>query len=231
VLVRKAFAAAVDKVTLVEKITRGGQVPAPTMTPPGSFGHVPPSEGVGIPYDPAAAQAYLAEAGYPNGEGFPTVSLGYNANELNANVAQAIQKMWLDTLGVEVELKGFDTGYNEAVSAGAFHIHRHGWGMDFPDAHNVLGEVFRSKPVQGDASFSVNLVIPEFDALVDAAAVETDPDARYEMYVEAERLLVQDYASQIPLYWYAANWVAKPYLDRPEVPSFGQSWYLWKLDE
>ena len=230
-LVRKAFAAAIDKQTLVEKITRGGQVAAPTMTPPGSFGHVPPSEGVGFPYDPEKAKAWLAEAGYPNGEGLATVALGYNSNELNGNIAQAIQKMWLDTLGVEVELKGFDTGYNDAVSTGAFGIHRHGWGMDFPDAHNVIGEVFRSKATQGDASFSRNLVIPEFDELADAAAIEQDPEKRYKMYVEAERLLVEEYVAQIPLFWYAQNIVTKPYLDRPKVPSFGQSWYLWKVNK
>jgi oligopeptide transport system substrate-binding protein len=230
-LVRKAFAAAIDKVTLTEKITRGGQVPAPTMTPPGSFGHVPPSEGVGIPYNPAQAKAWLAEAGYPGGRGLPTVSLGYNANELNANVAQAIQKMWLDTLGVQVELKGFDSGYNEAVSAGAFSIHRHGWGMDYPDAQNVIHEVFRTKSTVTDPSFSVNLVIPEFDEIADKAAVEQDPAKRYEMYVEAERLLVETYAAQIPLFWYAQNTLTKPYLDRPPVPSFGQSWYLWKVNK
>ena len=230
VLVRKAFAAAIDKATITEKITRGGQVPAGTMTPPGSFGHIPPSEEVGIPFDPDQAKKYLAQAGYPGGEGLPTVSLGYNASEINANIAQAIQKMWLDNIGVAVELKGFDSGYNDAVSAGAFNVHRHGWGMDFPDAHNVLGEVFRSKAVTGDASFSVFLVIPEFDELVDAAAVETDPEKRYELYLEAERLLVEEYVGSIPLYWYASNWVTKPYLDRAKVPSFNQSWYLWELN-
>ena len=231
VLVRKAFAAAIDKATITEKITRGGQVPAGTMTPPGSFGHIPPSEEVGIPFDANQAKKYLAEAGYPDGEGLAPISLGYNASEINANVAQAIQKMWLDSLGVEVELKGFDSGYNDAVSAGAFNVHRHGWGMDFPDAHNVLGEIFRSKAKHGDASFSVFLQIPEFDQLIDSAAVETDPGKRYAMYLEAERILVEEYAASIPLYWYASNWVAKPYLSRAKVPSFNQSWYLWELDK
>lgn len=232
VLVRKAFAAATDKQTIVEQITRGGQVAAPTMTPPGSVGHVPLSAGVGIPFDPERAQEYLAEAGYPGGEGLPTVILGYNANEINANVAQAIQKMYSDYLGVNVELRGWEGGgYNDAASAGAFHIWRNGWGMDFPDAHNVLGEIFRSKPVTGDASHSRLLVIPEFDELVDAAAVETDADARAEMYVEAERLLVEEYAAAMPIYWYAVNRVTKPRIDRPNVPSFGMSWWLWSINE
>lgn len=232
VLVRRAFVAATDKQTIVEQITRGGQVAAPTMTPPGSVGHVPPSEGVGIPFDVEQAQAWLAEAGYPGGEGLPPVVLGYNANEINANIAQAIQKMWNDYLGVTVELRGWEGGgYNDAASAGAFNVWRNGWGMDFPDAHNVLGEIFRSKPITGDASHSRLLVMPDFDELVDAAAVELDSDARQAMYVEAERLLVEEYAAAMPVYWYATNRVTKPHINRPDVPSFGNSWWLWSIDE
>ena len=229
-LVRKAFAAAIDKKTITEQITRGGQVPAPTMTPPGSVGHVPPSKEIGIPFNPDQAKKYLAEAGYPGGNGLPPVVLGYNASEINANIAQAIQKMWKDNLGVTVELKGWEGGgYNDAASAGAFNVWRNGWGMDYPDAHNVLGEIFRSKPVTGDASHSRLLVIPEFDKLIDQAAVETDPAKRNELYMQAEKILVQDYASAMPIYWYSVNRVTKPRIDRPNVPSFNNNWWLWSI--
>ncbi|TFH44616.1 MAG: peptide ABC transporter substrate-binding protein [Lysobacterales bacterium] len=232
VLVRKALAAATDKQTIVDQITRGGQVAAGTMTPPGSVGHVDPSAGIGIPFDVAQAKKYLAEAGYPGGEGLPPVMLGYNANEINANIAQAVQKMWSDNLGVTVELKGWEGGgYNDAVSAGAFNVWRNGWGMDFPDAHNVLGEIFRSKPFSGDASHSILLTIPEFDEIIDTAAVESDPAKRNEMYQEAEKILVEDYASAMPLYWYAVNRVTKPRVNRPNVPSFNQSWWLWSVND
>lgn len=231
-LVRRAFAMATDKQTIVERITRGGEVAAPTMTPPGSVGHVPTSAGVGVPFDPQQAQELLAEAGYPGGEGLPPVILGYNANEINTNIAQAAQKMYEDNLGVTVELRGWEGGgYNDAVSAGAFNIWRSGWGMDFPDAHNVLGEIFRSKPFSGDASHSRLLVIPEFDELVDEAAVETDPETRNEMYIEAERILVEEYVAAMPMFWSAANRVTKPRLERPQVPSFNQVWRLWTVDE
>ncbi|MBT3274498.1 MAG: peptide ABC transporter substrate-binding protein [Spirochaetales bacterium] len=231
VLVRKAFAAAIDKQTIVDKITRGGQVAAPTMTPPGSFGSVPVAEEIGIPFDPDQARKYLKDAGYPDGEGLPTVTLGYNASEINANVAQAIQKMWKDNLGVAAELKGWEGGgYNDAASAGAFNVWRNGWGMDFPDAHNVLGEIFRSKPVTGDASHSRLLTIPEFDEIIDAAAVETDPSKRIAMYKQAEEILVEEYAAAMPIYWYAVNRVTKPRVTRPNVPSFNQNWWLWSVE-
>jgi oligopeptide transport system substrate-binding protein len=232
VLVRKAFAAAIDKQTIVDKITRGGQVAAPTMTPPGSVGHVPPSAEIGIPFNPTQAKAYLAEAGFPGGRGLAPVTLGYNASEINANIAQAIQKMWSDNLGVTAELKGIEGGtYNSQASTGAFSVWRNGWGMDYPDANNVLGEIFRSKPVRGDESHTLLLTIPEFDTLVDDAAVETDPAARAEMYQEAERLLVEEYAAAVPIYWYAANRVTNPRVNRPQVPAFSESWWLWTLNE
>ena len=231
-LVRKAFAAAIDKQTIVEKITRGGQVAAPTMTPPGSVGSVPLSVEIGIPFDADQAKAYLAEAGYPGGEGLPTVVLGYGANEINTNVAQAIQKMWKDNLGVAAELKGWEGGgYNDAASAGAFNVWRNGWGMDFPDAHNVLGEIFRSKPITGDASHSRLLTIPEFDEIIDEAAVETDPAKRNAMYERAEKILVEEYAASMPIYWYAVNRVTKPRISRPNVPSFNQNWWLWSIED
>lgn len=233
VLVRKAFAAAIDKETIVEKITRGGQVAAMTMTPPGSVGAVPKSAGIGIPFDPNQAKKYLAEAGYPGGAGLPPIVLGFGASEINTNVAQAIQKMWIDNLGVEVQLKGWDgAGYNDAASAGAFNVWRNGWGMDFPDAHNVLGEIFRSKVgPTGDPAHSRVLRIAEFDALIDEAALETDPDKRNELYEEAEQVLVEEYAAAMPIYYYAINRMTNSRIIRPETPSFNQSWFLWDVKE
>jgi oligopeptide transport system substrate-binding protein len=232
VLVRKAFAAAIDKQTLVEKIARGGQVPAPTVTPPGSFGHIPASEGVGIDFDPEQARAWLAEAGYPGGEGLATVVIGVSTSQLHLNTAQAIQKMWEDYLGVTAELRVWEgAGYNEAAGAGAFNVWRNGWGMDYPDAHNALGEIFRSSPLTTDAAFGRFLIIPEFDQLIDAAAIELDTDRRYEMYKEAERLLVEEYAATYPLFYYAVNIVTKPRINRPMVPSMSQAWWLWTVNE
>ena len=229
VLVRRAFAAAIDKATVAEKITRGGEVPALTLTPPGSFGHIPASEEVGIPFDVAQAKAYLAEAGYPDGKGLPPITLGYNANELNANIAQAIQKMWQDNLGVTVDLKGMEgSAYNESVVAGAFQVHRHGWAMDFPDAHNTHGELFRSRSNTAERR---GWVMPEYDDVVDRAAVELDDAKRYELYKQAEKILLEDYAATVPIIYSAINRVTKPRLNRPDAPAYNQSWWLWSIDE
>ncbi len=74
VLVRKAFSAAIDRETMVKDVVGSG-VPATQFAPPGIFGAPDPE--VGLPTDVAQAQAWLAEAGYPDGEGFPTVTYRY----------------------------------------------------------------------------------------------------------------------------------------------------------
>jgi len=101
-LVRKAFSAAIDRQSLIDYITKGNQVPATTFVCPGIFGHVSPSEGVGIGFDPEAARKYLADAGYPEGKGLPEITLMFNTSEGHRKIAQAIQQMWKEHLGVEV---------------------------------------------------------------------------------------------------------------------------------
>ena len=225
-LVRKAFAASVDKQTITDRITRGGQVPAGTMTPPGSAGHVPNSVGVGIPYDPAQARALLAEAGYPNGQGLPVVELGYNSSQLNANVAQAIQQMWQNELNADVTLRGVEGGsYSQNAFQGAHNVWRMGWGMDYPDAHNIHMELFHSSIGQ-----PVTFKSSEYDELIEEAAVETDPARRLELYTEAERILVEEEAGVIPIYWYAENVLVQENVDWPQSPRFMRQFANWNID-
>ena len=225
-LVRKAFAAAVDRDTLISQVTRGNEVPAYTMTPPGCVGHVPRSDGVGIPFDSKVAVQYLTDAGYPGGKGLPALVLGYNASETNARVAQAIQKMWKDHLGVEVTLKAHEgAGYGDAAQSGAMNIVRAGWGMDYPDANNTYGELFASQ-----VSSKGILELPELDELIVKAAVESDLDKRKSLYKQIETMFIQDNAGVIPLYWSATNTVTKPFLNRPNDPNFLMEFRTWTVN-
>ena len=100
VRVRKAFTAAIDRQDVVENITKGEQIPAHSFAPPGIFGNVADNMEIGsfmvqASYDDQIAQAqeWLAEAGYPEGEGLDVV-LGHNTSEAHAQIAQAVQAMW-----------------------------------------------------------------------------------------------------------------------------------------
>ena len=226
VLVRKAFAAALDKETVTARITRGGEVPAGTMTPPGSTGHVANEAGIGIPYDPEQAKAWLAEAGYPDGQGLPEIELGFNASQLHQNIAQAIQKMWQDTLGANVSLRSVEgRAYSVNAAQGAHNVWRMGWGMDYPDAHNIHMELFHSSVGQ-PATFKN----AEYDGIIERAAVERDLATRQQLYRDAERILVQDEAGIIPIYWYADNSLTKGYVERPVTPQFMKLFKEWTIN-
>ena len=226
VLVRQAFAAATDKQAIVDFVTRGGEIVANTITPPGSFGHVPNDAGIGIPFDPERAQELLAEAGHAGGAGIPTITLAFNASETHSRIAQAIQQMWQQTLGVQVELQSVEGAtYSQTAADGAYNVWRMGWGMDYPDANNVHAELFTT--AVGAAALYHN---PEYDRLIAEAAVEQDNDRRAELYREAERLLVQEDAVVMPIYWSADNLLISPELNRPETPSYNRDFWTWSFN-
>ncbi len=226
VKVRQAFAAALDKQSIVDFITKGGEVPAPTLTPPGSVGHVPASANVGIPFDPEHAKALLAEAGYPGGQGLPTITLAFNASETHSRIAQAIQQMWQQTLGATIELQPVEgRAYSQIAAEGAFNVWRMGWGMDYPDANNIHAELFTS-----DVGAAALVHNAEYDQLIKDAAIERDPAKRQEMYVQAEKILVQDLAGVIPIYWSAENLLINPALHPVLAGSFNREFWKWTLD-
>jgi oligopeptide transport system substrate-binding protein len=226
VKVRQAFAAAVDKQSIVDFITKGGEVPAPTLTPPGSVGHVPDSADVGIPYDPEHAKALLAEAGYPGGQGLPTITLAFNASETHSRIAQAVQQMWQQTLGATIELQPVEgRAYSQIAAEGAFNVWRMGWGMDYPDANNIHAELFTS-----DVGAAAIVRNTDYDRLVAEAAVEQDPAKRQAMYTEAEKILVQDEAGVMPIYWSAENLLISPSLHPVLAGSFNREFWKWTLD-
>jgi ABC-type transport system substrate-binding protein len=189
--VRLAFAKALDREAIVENVI-GSQfgIPAYSFLAPG----FPASDVSGAlhdiqAYDCPAAQALLADAGYPEGEGFPAQELKLRGEtEARAQWWIASAASISDCLGVEITVNNMEfNAYMEGllarpttVTLGAV-----SYGMDYLDASNMLG-VWMST---GRHSWSN----PEFDALVDQANVLVgDPAARIAMYQEAERILVED---------------------------------------
>jgi len=227
-LVRKAFSAAINRQALIDFILKGEQTPATTFTRPPIFGSVLPEEGIGIGYDPEAAKKYLAEAGYPEGKGLPEITLMFNTSEAHRNIAQTIQQMWKETLGVEVNLANQEWKvYLKTVTEDAPQIYRLGWCADYPDANNWVYENFHS--TGGDNSIKWHN--PEFDRVTEEAAREPDPIKRLELYKRAEQILCEEEAAIAPIYFYTFVRMVKPYLKRTHAPMGGEHIRDWIIEK
>ncbi|MES2308706.1 MAG: peptide ABC transporter substrate-binding protein [Verrucomicrobiota bacterium] len=193
--VRKAFALAVDKKRVVEKITRAGEPVANALTPPGVRNYTPPT---GLVENHALAQKLLAEAGYPKGKGFPAVSILYNSSELNQQIAVEIQSMWSEVLGVHVTLQNQEWKvYLGSLDQLDFDIARSSWVGDYNDANTFL-DCF----VTGRGNNRTGWSNAEYDRLMAQSASESNSQKRSELMQSAERILVEQELPIIPIHHY-----------------------------
>ena len=232
VKVRQAFSYAIDRQTLIDTVLKREQQPANSFTGPGIFGNVAGDPEVGILYDPEKAKAMLADAGYPDGAGFPDVTLMLNQSEANMQIAQAIQAMWAETLGVTVNIEQQEWKiYLESLKPDfpdedKPDIYRQGWCADYMDANNYLADVLHSTSTQNYSEYNN----PEFDALVEQAQLESDPAVRRDLYRQAEILLNNVDTPMAPIYFYPRQTLEKPYLTRVVNPLNMDHVYRWKID-
>ena len=230
VLVRKAFSAAIQRQVMVDDVVGSG-VPATQFAPPGIFGA--PNPEVGIATDLEQAQAWLAEAGYPNGEGFPTVTYRYFASTLEESLAEALQAMWAETLGVDVNIEAqewpvFIAGINPETPVEEMpEMWRLGWGADYPDENNWVYEVFHCT----DSTNYSRAECTEADEMAQAAALETDGSVRKDLYAQVEALMFGEEVRAAPYYHRGFTILAKPYLTR-SYPTFApNNWDTWRIEK
>jgi oligopeptide transport system substrate-binding protein len=225
-LVRKAFVAAADRQGMINAVMGGVQRPALTFTPPGVFGYVDGyAEGVGIQYNPTQARQWLAQAGYPNGQGLPPITLWFNTNTSHQSMAEYFRNSWYSTLGVSVTLQSLSWGtpYFDQINSGHSQIWRLGWCQDYPDAYNFLYDGVI--PIRNRYGNWTNAT---YDSLLDQAAHTQDATTRQSLYKQAEKILVETDAVMIPLYHFTSVIAAKPYLERTySVNSYDIS--TWRL--
>jgi oligopeptide transport system substrate-binding protein len=222
--VRKAFALAVDRTALVEKVVMGGQKPALAFIPYGIPGSTKDKDfrSEGKDYlppraDVEGAKKFLAEAGYPDGKGFPKVTYKYNASVLNKAIAEALQAMWKQNLGVEIELVNEEWKvFIDTRAQHNFQIARHAYLVDFFDAGSLLelwlSGTFENYPEYSDA---------RYDELIKASLREMDHAKRVGYMLEAEEILMRD-LPVLPLYFYAT-----PYMQSPRVKGIYTSPRNW----
>ena len=205
--VRLALAHSIDKTTIVEDVLDDLLVAAHQIVPPGLVAHDP--EYRGIVFDPELAQELLAESQYAGTTFIDEIRLTIpGAGATPGSVFEAIQDMWRQHLGLEIEIQQveFATFISE-VDRGLYGFFSLGWSLDYPDPHNVLDYKFHSASLGNDTQLNSD----EIDSLLEQARYSLDNELRTGIYQEVDRSLVED-AIWIPLYYSVAHEVVKPYV-------------------
>ena len=214
--VRRAFALAVDKQTLIDRVTRLKERVATTLVPPGTIDGYPVIEGLG--YDPARARAELKAAGWEDRDGdgiienaegvkFPTVDILYSTSSPRyQNLALAMRDMWKRELRVAAECRGKDSKlYKEDLKKGNFMIARGGWYGDYGDPTTWL-DLQQSQNGNNDRGYSN----PEFDRRLAEAHSEFDPALRLRKLAEVERWLFTEEMPMLPICNYVTVYMYDP---------------------
>lgn len=188
--VRRAFSASFDRQAFTDQVRQGQGLPMRHFAPPGIFG-APPINEVGVGYDPEYAREQLAEAGYPDCEGLPPISLlGYSGQNA-LNWIEFAQAQWADNLGCPTDIIQIEQlPFAELLSATAGdvsdaespHIWTLIWGPDYPDENNWVGDVLWCENPDNRSKRECN----ELDDLIVQAREETDPAVRAELYRQIE---------------------------------------------
>lgn len=210
VRVRKAFALAVQRQGLMKYIVRGEKEAAYAWVPPGlkdkATGRDFRKEGGNlIAEDPAKARQLLKEAGYDDQHPLPEVTLLFNTNEMHKAVAEAMQAMWKENLGVDVNIINQESKVFMATRAqGDYQLARASWIADYIDPMTFL-DVFADD--ENDAQYHN----PAYNALIAKAKASNDERQRMAYLHEAEQMLFDDCVI-IPLYYTTQPYVAQPYI-------------------
>jgi peptide/nickel transport system substrate-binding protein len=204
VRVRKAFNLAVDRESLIRHTLQGEGTP-------GTYGIVPPVFPTypyralnGYDFDPEEARALLADAGYPDGKDFPTITLQTTSGGQNYElVAQVIQEMLKENLNIDVEMKVLTmTEQGEKEESGNSVFWRSAWLADYPDPENFLCLFIGEDTKENSSSYlnTVNYHSDLYDSLYTLAIRQLDEKERFQTFAEMDQLIIND-AVVMPLYY------------------------------
>jgi len=218
VRVRRALNMAIDKRAITDQLTKKGDTPTTVFVPPGIAGYPPAGMEIkGPAYDPDQARRLLAEAGYPDGKGFPKITIYFNTHQAHRQIAETIQRMWKETLNIDnVELQNEEgRTFLARLVRRDFDIGREVWNGDY-----LYPNTFLDKFITNGSSNHSGWVNEEYKRLMETANAEPDPVRRMQLLARAEQILLDEVAI-IPIYHLALSYMAKPFVD---------GWYSNLLD-
>lgn len=226
--VRKALSLALDRKTLGEQVVMNC-TPSTGFIPNDMSAVDDPSKLFRkqdlIDVNPHAeeAKALLAEAGFPDGAGFPTdVSVIYTTGEANKALAEAIVEMWRVNLGITIKAENLEgTVRRDRKNSGDFYISLDGWSTDYMDPFSFM-EIMLTGNIYNNGRVS----IPEYDRLVNIAAGSMDQAERETAMEEAEKVLMDEMGC-IPLYNSIKAYVVNPQLTDVVMSKMGTIDFKW----
>ena len=216
VRVRRALTLATDRETLASVGLGGFVFPATGgFVPPGMAGHSP---GIALPYDPEAARALMAEAGFPGGRGLPPVVCLIRSFTVDQECTDYVCQGWRDELGIEIGLEAVEwAALMSRLQTEPPHLFAWCWVADYPDPDNFLRVALGTIPT--------GFCNPIYERLVEKGREVSDQRQRMSLYAQADRILV-DEAALLPLFYGRNSLLIKPWVRRFPVSARG-GWF-WK---
>ncbi len=202
VRVRQALSLALNRQRLCDYVMVSGEMPAHAFSPPDPDGFTSTTR---LEFDPDAARKLLAEAGYPDGKGFPSIELLYNTQENHKLIGETIQQMWNEELNIQVELVNQDWKVYLATRRNLdYNIARAGWIGDYIEPINFL-ECMET----GNGNNNTGWSNAEYDTLLAKARRAPTNEERYALYQQAEAILNTEMPI-LPIYQYVRKMLVRP---------------------
>lgn len=205
--VRLAFNYAIDREKIVNYTLQGEGIPGNYGIVPPSFANYDSKSLKGYSFDVDKARKYMEKAGYPNGKGFPKLTLQINSGggDRNVQTAEVIQKMLKENLNIDVEINVMPFAEHlESIETGKALFWRTGWSADYPDPETFLTLLY-SKHIPeklSEKSYlnSVRYRSAKFDSVFVAAMEEVDDAKRMALYLQADQIAIDD-AAIMPIFY------------------------------
>ena len=229
--VRRALMLAIDRVYICEQIGKAGQQPAGAFVSIGLSDADPTKEFRevgGDYYDPydyegnlEEAKQLLADAGYPNGEGIPTMEYLYNENTGHLLIGEALQSMWKE-IGVNIELVSQEWNtFLDTRKNGEYQIARNGWLGDYNDPISFL-DMWVTGSGNNDAQWSN----AEYDSLISQVKASSDREERMKLMHQAEDIIFEE-AMLAPIYYYVDTYLKSPKLEGFYSSPLGYKYFMY----
>lgn len=225
--VRKALSLAIDREQIVNEVTRSGQIPATGFMPKGitgangeSFNEKAGDYGISTKANVEEAKALLAKAGYPDGKGLPEIEILYNTSESHKKIAEAVQEMLKQNLGVSVKLTNQEWAvFQTTTNDNQFdHLARRGWIGDYNDPQTML-DIFETNNGQNIGRYSN----AEFDKEMQLSRTTTGEERMAHLY-KAHDILMND-MPMIPVYYYSYPIMIQDTVEGWEIESTSKMWF------